>query len=311
MFASRAAAVLGGALLAGCVAPPPPVPAPSAATVAAARALAADPAQWAAACADWDEWDKPAPAFRVHGDTYHVGTCGITAILVAGPQGDVLLDTGTRDGSTQVLSNIRNLGFHQENLRAILTSHEHHDHVGGVYWVVQNTGARVYASAAGAKVLESGAAGPDDPQHAIHEAMRPVPRRVISEVTPGAPLVVAGLAFTPIATPGHTPGALSWQWRSCEGSDCRTVVYADSLSPVSSDDYRFSDHPAYLAAYRESLARIAALDCDILLTPHPSASGMRDKLAAGNLATAPTCREYAEGIGTRLDERLAKERDGR
>ena len=302
--------VAAGAMLASCVAPLPPVPAPSAADLAAARALAPAPAEWVAACADWDEWDKPAPSFRIHGDTYHVGTCGISAILVAGPQGDVLLDTGTRNGSSQVLANIRNLGFYQENLRAILTSHEHHDHVGGAYWVAQNTGARVYTSPAAARVLESGVAGPDDPQYQMHEAMDAVPRRLISEVTPGEPLVVAGLTFMPIATPGHTPGALSWQWRSCEGTDCRTIVFADSLSPVSSDAYRFSDHPAYLAAYRAGLARLAALDCDILLTPHPSASGMRDKLVAGNLAGAPSCREYADGIAKRLDERLAKERDG-
>lgn len=310
MFARFALAALGGTLLASCVAPPPPVPAPSTATVAAARALAAGPSEWTAACTDWDEWDKPAPAFRIHGDTYHVGTCGISAILVAGAQGYVLLDTGTRSGSFEVLDNIRNLGFHPENGRAILTSHEHHDHVGGAFWVAQNTGARVYTSTEAAKVLESGVAGPDDPQYGMHEAMDRVPRRMIAEIAPGRPLTIAGLTFTPIATPGHTAGALTWQWRSCEGGDCRTVVFADSLSPVSSDSYRFSDHPAYLAAYREGLARVAALDCDILLTPHPSASGMRDKLVAGNLAAAPSCREYAASIGQRLDERLAKERDG-
>ena len=71
-----------------------------------------------------------------------------------------------------------------------------------------------------------------------------------------------------------------------------------------------SDHAGYLAAYREGLARVAALDCDILLTPHPSASGMRDKLVAGSLAAAPSCRDYADSVGKRLDERLAKERDG-
>ena len=125
------AAALSAALVSSCVAPQGDVPAPSAAGMAAARTLAPAPTEWVAACADWDEWDKPAPAFRIHGDTYHVGTCGISAILVAGPQGDVLLDTGTRDGSSEIMSNIRNLGLYQENLRAILTSHEHYDHVGG------------------------------------------------------------------------------------------------------------------------------------------------------------------------------------
>ena len=32
----------------------------------------------------WDEWDKPAPPVRIHGNSYLVGTCGISAILVAG-----------------------------------------------------------------------------------------------------------------------------------------------------------------------------------------------------------------------------------
>ena len=43
--------------------------------------------QWAAACKDWDEWDKPAPPVRIHGNTYLVGTCGISAILIAGEDG--------------------------------------------------------------------------------------------------------------------------------------------------------------------------------------------------------------------------------
>ena len=310
MFGRLATAALGGALLTACVAPQPPVPPPSGAALEQARNLAGPPRDWAAACTDWDEWDKPAPAFRVHGDTYHVGTCGITAILVAGPQGHVLLDTGTRNGSMQVLANIRNLGFHQENVRAILTSHEHHDHVGGAFWVAQNTGARVHTSPAAAKVLETGVAGPDDPQFGLHEAMDRVPGRMIGEVPLGKPLVVAGLAFTPVPTPGHTPGALSWQWSSCEGSDCRTIVYADSLSPISNDSFRFSDHPEYLADYRHGLFLLASLSCDILLTPHPSASDMRGRILAGDLTGPPSCREYADGVRARLDERLAKERDG-
>jgi len=57
-------------------------------------------------------------------------------------------------------------------------------------------------------------------------------------------------------TPGHTPGATSWRWESCDGGVCRTMVYADSLTPISREDYRFSDHPEYLAAYRASIAKL-------------------------------------------------------
>ena len=94
--------------------------------------------------------------------------------------------------------------------------------------------------------------------------------------------------LTAVATPGHTPGALTWHWGSCDGGVCRQIVYADSLTPVSRDNYRFSDHPAYLAAYRASIAKVAALDCDILLTPHPSASNMPTVSPAANRSKIPT-----------------------
>ena len=290
-----------------CVAPQPPAPLASAATTMAARKLASPMSDWAAACTDWDEWEKEAPPFRIHGDTYHVGTCGISALLVAGPEGHVLIDTGTRNGSVEVLRNVRLLGLQEENVEAVLTSHEHFDHVGGMWWVTQNTGARVLTSPEAARVIETGQDHPLDPQAGMHPPMHPVDGRLISTVTPGTSVSLAGLTFTPIATPGHTPGALSWQWQSCEGAECASIVYADSLSPISSENYRFSDHPEYLAAFRAGLARLAALDCDILLTPHPSASRMRDKIVAGDLIAGPGCAEYAARISERLDQRIAEE----
>lgn len=293
--------------VAACVAPQPPVPRTSAATLEAARANADNGAAWAQECSDWDEWDKRAQPFRVHGNTYHVGTCGISAVLVAGPEGHVLIDSGTRNGARVVLSNIRTLGFQPQNLRGVLTSHEHFDHVGGLWWVHQNTGAPIYTSPDALEVIESGREHPEDPQFGMHDPMHPVPRAVVSAITPGRPVEIAGLNFTPIATPGHTPGALTWQWESCEASDCRSIVYADSLSAISADGYRFTDHPDYVQAFREGLARLAALDCDILLTPHPSASGMRDKLLASDWQSGMSCAAYAADRLAVLEERLARE----
>ena len=53
---------------------------------------------FAQACEDWDEWDKPAEPFLIHGNTWYVGTC-ISAILIEGDDGLVLIDTGTAKGS--------------------------------------------------------------------------------------------------------------------------------------------------------------------------------------------------------------------
>lgn len=291
----------------GCVAVQPPAPRASSAVLDAARANAPDASAWAEQCTDWDDWDKRTQPFRVHGNTYHVGTCGISAVLVAGPEGHVLLDTGTRNGARVVLSNIRTLGFQPENVEFVLTSHEHFDHVGGIWWVAQNSGAAVLTATSAQEVIRTGQADQADPQFGMHEPMHDYSGRLLTVDGPVDEVTLAGISFTSIATPGHTPGALTWQWEDCEGDDCRTIVYADSLSPVSRDDYRFSDHPEYVQAYRDGIARLAELDCDILLTPHPSASHMRDKLVAGDLTSGLNCAAYAENRLAALEARLAQE----
>jgi metallo-beta-lactamase class B len=266
-------------------------------------------AQWAEQCADDSGWDEPGPSFQVHGNTYYVGTCGIAAILVTGEEGHVLIDGGTGEGAAPIAANIEALGFDLSDVKLLLHSHEHYDHVGGLAELQRRTGARLLASPAAAPVLASGETAADDPQHGMHDPFSPA--RVGGAVEDGEVVRLGDIALTTIATPGHTSGALSWQWQSCgEAGQCETVVYGDSLSPVSSDAYRFSDHPEYLAAYRASLDRFAGLDCTLLLTPHPSASGMRDRILAGNLSDPAACRDYAAGIGKRLDERLAEEADG-
>ena len=63
--------------------------------------------QWAAACGDSTDWDQPAPPVRIHANTYLVGTCGISAILVTGSDGHVLIDGGTEKGAELVAANIR------------------------------------------------------------------------------------------------------------------------------------------------------------------------------------------------------------
>jgi metallo-beta-lactamase class B len=279
---------------------PPPHVAPPVAPIETAG-----PA-FAATCKDWDDWDKPAPPVRIFANTYLVGTCGIASILVTGTEGHILIDGGTEPDAALIAANIRRLGFKLGDVKILLHSHEHFDHVGGIARLQQLTGARLFASPAAAKVFETGAAGAGDPQAGLN---KPFPPAQVSRIIHDGEVVRLGnLWLTVHATPGHTPGALTWEWGSCDGGVCRRIVYADSLSPVSRDTYRFSDHPAYLAAYRASIAKIAALKCDILLTSHPSASDMVDRLAGrAPLEDADACRDYAAGLTKKLDQRLAKE----
>jgi metallo-beta-lactamase class B len=262
--------------------------------------------QWAKACGDSTDWDQPAPPVRIHGNTYLVGTCGISSILIVGDEGNVLIDGGTEKGAEVIAANIRSLGFKLKDIRYLLMSHEHFDHVGGIARLQQLTGATLVTSAPAEQVLNTGVPGTDDPQGGMHKPFRAANvGRVIGD---GGDVRLGNIRLFAMTTPGHTPGALSWRWESCDGGVCRTIVYADSLSPISRDDYRFSDHPAYLAAYRDSIAKIAASRCEILLTPHPSASDMKERMTGKEKLFDPEgCKAYAASLSKRLDDRLAKE----
>jgi metallo-beta-lactamase class B len=261
---------------------------------------------WARTCKEWDDWDKPAPAVRIHANTYLVGTCGISAILITGSDGDVLIDGGTEAGAEVIADNIRSLGFKLAEVKYLLHSHEHHDHVGGLARLQALTGATLVASAPAPRVLATGAVRADDPQAGMDKPFAAA--SVGRTIADGGEIRLGNLMLTAIATPGHSPGALSWRWESCDGGVCRTMVYADSLSAVSRDNYRFSDHPKYLAAFRQSIAKVAASRCEILMTPHPSASAMRARMIKEKPLFDPEgCRNYAAGLTKALDERLAKE----
>src|SRR5690606_8803447 len=201
---------------------------------------------------------------------------------------------------------IRSLGFALSDIKLLLQSHEHFDHVAGLAKLQQLSGAKLLASPEAAAVLASGVVSNVDPQAGMHKPFSPA--RVDGRVITGTAVNLGELSLMPIATPGHTPGALSWQWRSCEAGQCQVLVYADSLSPVSSDSYRFSEHLTYLNAYRAGLAKLAALDCQILLTPHPSASNMRTRLQSSTgLSDPQSCVSYADAVTQRLEQRLIKE----
>ncbi|MGB3166035.1 MAG: subclass B3 metallo-beta-lactamase [Alteraurantiacibacter sp.] len=294
------APAIAALLLCACASTPPSPVSP---------ALQMDGRSWAERCEDWDDWDKPAPPFQIFGNSYYVGTCGIAAVLITGNDGHVLIDTGTEQGAVLVAENIATLGFDVRDIKVILQSHEHHDHIGGAAMLQSLTGARLIASAPAAEVLRTGRASSDDPQFGQLPAVEPVDESATVQIIEYDDYELSGSDSTlrAVATPGHTSGAMSWTWNSCDGFVCVRLVFADSLSAISSDGYRFSDHPENVQAFRDSIARLSALDCDILLTPHPSASGMRDKLIAEDVTLGMDCAAYAADRLRRLEARLAIE----
>lgn len=265
-----------------------------------------DGAALAAACSGRDGWADPAPPARIVGNVHFVGTCGITALLVTSPQGHILIDGGPPAAAPLIAASVRRLGFDPRDVRYLLNSHEHLDHSGGLAELRRLTGAALVARAAARAVLESGTVDSADPQAGAIAGFPAI--RVDRVIADGERLRLGPLVLTAHATPGHTDGGTSWSWRVCEAGVCRTIAYVDSLTAVSAESYRFADHPKRVAPFRSTFARVAALDCDILLTPHPAASNLFARMAGqAPLSGRGACAAYAEGARKRLDERLARE----
>ena len=259
-------------------------------------------------CADDAGWDDPAEPFHIHGNTWFVGTCGITAILVTSPQGHVLIDGAASQGSALISANVAKLGFRMADVRAMLLSHAHMDHAGGFAGLQRLTTAPVWSRGSDAKALQRGRGGADDPQ--VNSAPPFAPVANVRTLRDGAAVRVGPVTVRAVATPGHTPGGTSWTWRSCEGQSCIAITYVDSLSAISDEGFRFSASPARVAQFQATIARVAALPCDLLLTPHPGASGMWERLgpAAREPAINPgACQALSAGARERLADRLARE----
>jgi metallo-beta-lactamase class B len=297
MFGKFSAPILLTSLLA-CA---PAVP-PAAATAGDAFA----PAALVEACEGRSGWSDPAPPAHLFGNTWMVGTCGITVVLVTSDQGHVLIDSGPDDAAPLVAANIARLGYRIGDVKLILSSHEHYDHVGGMAELQRLSGAPVAALAAAAPVLASGKSASDDPQHIGMPDMAPI---TVARVLRDGELVKSGpLTLTAFATPTHSPGSTSWAWTSCDGADCRTITYADSNSTLTSCDYRFTDHPDRIRGINAGLARIAGLPCGILITPHPGSSDMFGRFTSGALMADPAaCKAYAARGQARFEQRLASE----
>lgn len=271
-----------------------------------------DPPMTCASCAEWNVAREP---FRVFGNTYYVGTAGLSALLITSDQGHVLLDGGLSQSAALIDANIRKLGFRTEDVKIITISHEHYDHVGGIAALQRISGATVVGSAAAARAMAQGLPNADDPQIAFGPGVNAFPAvKNVKVVAEGEVVRVGPIAITAHLTPGHTPGAATWNWQSCEGSRCLGVVYIDSLNPISAPGFAFTADPARVPAFRAGLATVAALPCDIAISVHPGMVDLDGKLkrrteqpATNPFIDAQACRAYADSVTKRLDTRIAEE----
>ena len=263
-------------------------------------------------CTNCKAWNAPQKPYQVYGNTWYVGTKELSALLVTGPKGHVLLDGALPQSAPLIAANIKSLGFRMKDVKLILNSHEHFDHAGGIAALQRASGAKVAASAIGARVLKAGTIGRDDPQYDPGDDPAIEKVAQVSVVGDGEILNVGDIAVKAHMTPAHSPGGTTWSWTSCEKSRCLNMVYADSLTAVSADGYRFTS-PDRSAQFAAVIDKVAALACDIVISTHPGFTDTMEKAAAKTATINPFidangCRSYAAESKVRFDKRIAQER---
>jgi metallo-beta-lactamase class B len=225
----------------------------------------------------FESWKPPMTPFKVVGNVYYVGLSGVCSWLITTPEGDILIDTTFEECVPSICTNIEKLGFHVGDIKLILSSHAHVDHVGGHAEMKRRTGAKVVASAADARVMETGGADDFSPFPKEMLAYKPVKAdRIVSD---GDLVTLGGVTLTAHLTPGHTRGATTWTMPVLDGGRTNQVVFFSSMSLV--EPTRLLNNPAYpniVEDYRETFKKLKALRCDVFLAPHGDQFGLPQKV---------------------------------
>jgi metallo-beta-lactamase class B len=210
-------------------------------------------------------WNGHVEPFRIAGNVFFVGTDQMGIFLIATPAGHILIDSGFEANVPQLQRNVEKLGFEFEDIKVLLSSHAHIDHVQGHALVRQLTGARVLASAADAPVIESGGKG----EWAYGSAFSWVPCPVDGLLKDGDRVLLGGTSLVAHLTPGHTRGATTWTTTiEDEGSTLAVVFYPSGNVPPSARLVKNPDYPKVASDYAHSFATWKALPCDVFLGSH-------------------------------------------
>ncbi|MEO8705279.1 MAG: subclass B3 metallo-beta-lactamase [Kofleriaceae bacterium] len=207
-------------------------------------------------------WSEPVDPVHIIGNLHYVGAKNIASYLITTPAGHILIDTGTREMIPIVRRNIEKLGFAVRDIKILLCSHAHYDHVQGHAAIQQASGARVMVMRGDDTAVASGI----DQSPFAGEGWDPV--RVDRILEDNDTVELGGTTLQAIAAPGHTPGCTVWTTRIAT----REVVIYGCMRP--NDGVQLTGNPRFphlVDQTRATFRRMRALAPDLTLTTHPDA----------------------------------------
>lgn len=212
-----------------------------------------------------DDQTTAFPPHRVVGNIYYVGSNSLASYLIATPQGLILINSSYERSVPVIQKSVEALGFKMADIRILLGSHAHGDHMEGDAAVKALSGAQVVAMAEDVPALERMRPGgkPHPIDRVIHDG---------DTVTLGGTTLVAHL------TPGHSRGCTTWTLKVADGGRSLDVVIVGSLGVNPGFQLvNNSEAPGIADEFRRAFKVSRALPCDVPLASHPAMYKMAEK----------------------------------
>lgn len=250
-----------------------------------------------------DDWNRPMEPFRLIGNIYYVGPQGLSSYLITTPEGHILIDSGFERTVPLIRESVRKMGFRFQDIKILLSSHAHSDHVAGHALVKEFSGARVMASQADAAVISAGGAG------------RPVPvDRILQD---GDTVKLGGVTMTAHLTPGHTQGCTTWTMTVEESGRKHDVVFVGGYSINTGVRLvHNAGYPEIADDYARTFRVLKSLSCDVFLAQHGDMFGLEEKARKLRAGAKPNpfidpdgYRKAVEAAERTYREQLRRERD--
>ena len=214
-----------------------------------------------------DQINKPFPAHKIIGNIYFVGPQALGSFLIVTPAGLILINSDYEATVRVVKASVEQLGFKYSDIKILLGSHAHGDHMEADAMVKELTGAKVMAMAEDVPALQ--AMKPGGKPHPID--------RILHD---GDQVSLGGTTLTAHLTPGHTKGCTTWTLKAEEGGKSYDVVIVGSagVNPgvklVNNADY-----PQIADDFVRTFKTLRSLHCDVPLGSHPGMYNMAAKYA--------------------------------
>jgi metallo-beta-lactamase class B len=232
---------------------------------------------------------KAFPPHQIIGNIYYVGTEIQAAFLISTPVGLILINTNFEETVPLLREAVEKLGFRFADIKIVLGSHAHGDHMEGDALVKQLTGARVMAMEQDVPALERMRPGgkPHPIDRVLHDG---------DEVSLGGTTLVAHL------TAGHTAGDTTWTMRAEEGGRSYSVVILGGMGVTQGQALATAAGLTPLAQdYMRSFKLLRSIPSDVPLGSHASMFNMTEKYA--RLGKAPNPYIDRDGYFEELDAR--------